>query len=441
MPASKTNQHIFITIILLKIMKVLNLEPGDKVILKTKTKLWKGIILESYDPEIVLLKLESGYNIGIREEEILNVEVLEKAKKPERKKIKLTINKNLPNIAMIITGGTISSRLDPKTGGVISTDAEEILNISTEIKKICNIVEIEKPFMKMSENMCPKDWKILAQTAERLLNRDDIHGIIITHGTDTLHYTSAALSFFLQNLNKPVALTYSQRSIDRGSTDAHLNLICAAKYAISDIAEVAIVGHKDENDEICLAMPGTRTRKMHTSKRDAFKIINSEPIAEISETEFKILKSFNARSKNKVKLDAKYLDRVALIKIFPGQSPDILEFYANKNYKGLILELTGLGHTPSREAKNNWHPTIKKLIKKGITICGVPQTLYGRLNPNVYSSGRELQKTGLIFLADMLPETALVKLGWVLGHKNWAKDKNKIKEKMLENIAGEIQPY
>jgi glutamyl-tRNA(Gln) amidotransferase subunit D len=419
-------------------MKIKTLNPGDKVELQTKEKSWQGVILESYNPKIILLKLKSGYNIGIRENSILNVKVIEKSKSERKKQIKPVKNKKLPNIGMIITGGTISARLDSKTGGVITTDTEEILKLAPEIKNICNIIKIEKPFMKFSEEMSGRDWKKIAQTAEKLLNSREISGIIITHGTDTLHYTSAALSFFLRDLNKPIALTYSQRSIDRGSTDAALNLLCAAKYAVSDIAEVAIIGHKNLNDKKCLAMPGTKTRKMHTSSRDTFKIINSEPIAEISENEFKILRDFNAKENNKkTKLDAKFSDKVALIKIYPGQNPEILQWYAKKGYKGIILELTGLGHAPGKLSVKNWLPAIKKLISKKIIIYGAPQTLYGRLNPNVYSSGRQLQKTGLIFLKDILPETAFVKLSWVLAHKSW-KNPEKAKQVMLENISGEF---
>ena len=426
-------------------METKTLNPGDKVKLKTKNKTWQGHVLESHDQEVILLKLESGYNIGIRENTILNVSVLEKSQQQEKTKPELPINKQLPNIAMIITGGTISSRLDSKTGGVISTDAEEILKISPEINKICNITKIQKPFMKWSENMSFQDWKKLAQLCEKLLNNKDIHGIIITHGTDTLHYTASALSFFLKDLNKPIALTYSQRSIDRGSTDASLNLLCAAKYAISDIAQVALIGHKNLNDEICLAMLGTKTRKMHTSRRDTFKTINDSPIAEISKTKFEILKDFNARDNSKkAKLDVKFSDKVALVKIYPGQDPKILEFYANQGYKGIILELTGLGHLPAKGAtKFNWLPTIKNLIKKGIIIAGTAQTINGRLDPNVYSAGRDLQKTGLIFCQDMLSETAFIKLTWILGHTTWATGKDrliKIKEKLLENIAGEFNP-
>ncbi len=418
-------------------MKEKMLNPGDRVNLQTAGKVWKGLVLESHDSEVILLKLESGYNIGVREREIINVKVLEKVKEKPKKKPELKQDKKLPNIAMIITGGTISSRLDPKTGGVISTDEEELLNIAPEIKDICNIVKIEKPFMKMSENMDPSDWKKIAETCEKLLNEDSISGIVITHGTDTLHYTTAALSFFLGKLNKPVAFTYSQRSIDRGSTDAALNLLCACKYAVSDVAEVALIGHKNLDDEVCLAMPGTKVRKMHASRRDAFKVINSEPLVAISRKDFKILKDFNARDNNrKLKTDIKFNSNVAIVKIYPGQDSEVLNFYAEKGYKGIILELSGLGHVPSESP--NLLPTIKKIVDKGVVVCGTAQTISGSLNPNVYSAGRDLQKTGLIFLKDMLSETAFVKVGWVLGHISWSKDKNKIKEKMLENFSGEF---
>ena len=432
------SQKLFIPLYLLNKMKEKIVSAGDQVELRTSDKIWEGTVLESYDPETILLKLSSGYNIGIKEKDILDIEV--KNSKNEKQLIEKTstTNKSLPNVAMIITGGTISSRLDPKSGGVIPTDAEELLNIAPELKDICNISRVEKPFMKFSENMCYKDWKKLAETVENLLNDENISGVIITHGTDLIHYTSSALSFMLGKLNKPVALTYSQRSIDRGSTDAYLNLICAAKFAVSDIAEVALVGHKDLNDEYCLAMPGAKVRKLHSSRRDAFKVVNSEPFAEISKTEFKILKSFNPRDNSlKIKADNKFEHRIAVVKITPGQEPNILEWYSTLGYKGTILELTGLGHVPTQDGEHNWLPTIKRLTENGMIICGVAQTIYGRLDLNVYSSGRDLQKTGLIPLNDMLSETAFVKLGWVLGHSSWIRD-GKIEQKMLENFSGEF---
>jgi glutamyl-tRNA(Gln) amidotransferase subunit D len=417
-------------------MKTKTFSPGEIVKIQTRDKSWQGTILESHDPEIILLKLTTGYNIGIRENEIINAKVIEKSKKDVKDaEIHISKKEKLPNVVIIITGGTISSRLDSKTGAVIPTARpEDIISIAPEITSICNLVAVEIPFMKLSGNMDSSDWKKIAETCLPYLNNSKIDGIIITHGTDTLHYTSAALSFFIKNLNKPIALTYSQKSIDRGSTDANLNLICSAKYATSDIAEIAIVGHKDTNDKLCLAMGGTKVRKMHTSRRDAFQPINSEPIAEISRDKLKIIKNFNAKDlRKKAKLDIKYFEKITLIKIHPGQDPEILEHYANKGYKGIILEVTGLGHVPSKESKQNWLPKIKKAIQNGITIAAAPQTIYGRLNPNVYAYGRDLQKTGIIFLEDLLPETALVKLGYVLGHKSWNP-----KEKLIENIAGEF---
>ena len=270
------------------------------------------------------------------------------------------------------------------------------------------------------------------------MNDSNIQGIIITHGTDFLHYTGSALSFMLKNLNKPVVLTYSQRSIDRASSDATLNLECAALAAISDIAEVMLVGHATTNDDYCYAMPGVKVRKMHTSRRDTFKAINTKPFAKIYTDKIIKISDYNSRKKGKVKTDLKFEEKVALVKVYPGQNPDILDYYRRKKYKGIVLEMSGLGHVPMRKAKKSWGTKLKEIQKKGIIVCATAQTIYGRLDPYVYSNAREILKTGVIYLEDMLSETALVKLGWVLGHGDWAKDKNKVKEKMLENISGEF---
>ncbi|MCK4649859.1 Glu-tRNA(Gln) amidotransferase subunit GatD [Candidatus Pacearchaeota archaeon] len=414
-------------------MKTKTFQPGDKIKIQTKSKSWEGYILQSHDPEIILLKLKSGYNIGLRESEILDATIIKSTDK--RNNTKLVSQRNdlqLPKVAIVITGGTISSRLDPKSGGVIPTDKGEILNIAPDLKKICNPI-IVNPFTKFSENMSYKDWKAITETCKKFIEDKTISGIIITHGTDFLHYTAAALAFFIQNLNKPIALTYSQRSIDRASTDAALNLLCAAKYATSDIAEIALIGHETTSDDTCIAMPATKVRKMHTSKRDAFKIINDSPIARITKDNIKILKEFNARNNNTPKFDTKFEEKVTLIKIHPGQDPSIIDFYQSQGYKGIILEVTGIGQVPTKDAKFNWLPKIKKAISSGMTICATAQTINGRLNPNVYTAGRDLQKTGIIFLKDMLSETALIKLSWVLGHKQWNK-----KKKMLEKISNEF---
>ena len=214
--------------------------------------------------------------------------------------------------------------------------------------------------------------------------------------------------------------------------------------AISDIAEVMLVGHASSNDDYCYAFPATKVRKMHSSKRDAFKVINAKPFARIFPDRIERISDYNLRnilkgtSKNKVKLDTKFEEKVALVKIYPGQDPDILDYYVKKKYKGIVLEMCGLGHVPTARARKSWINKLKEVQKKGLIICAAAQTIYGRLDPLVYSNGRELMKTGIIYLKDILAETAFVKLGWVLGHKEWVKNKDVVKEKMLENFAREL---
>lgn len=411
-------------------------QPGDYVQIHLMQEIYEGTFLEAPESEkgTILLKLSTGYNIGFNRKDVLKIKVLRKFKET-KEETEIKKDREKPNIAMIITGGTISSRLDSKSGAVSwLTSPSQLFKFYPEIFKYANVSKVEVPFMKASEEMTAKDWQKIARTAEKLLNDENIKGLIITHGTDTLHYTSAVLSFFLRNLTKPVVLTYSQRSSDRGSSDARLNLECAALTAISDLAEVVLVGHASENDDFCNVLRGTKVRKMHSSRRDAFKPINSKPIAKVSEKLFQKLENYNIRGKGKIKLDSRFEDKVALIKFYPGQDASILDYYLKKDYKGIIIEVLGLGHLNRKD----WLKKIKELTEKGIIICAASQTIYGRLDPYVYSVGRELLESGIIYLEDMLSETALVKLGWVLGHREWAKDKKKAKEKMLENVAGEI---
>ncbi len=416
-------------------------QSGDYVEVQLAKEIYRGVLLESPEPGIVLLKLDSGYNIGFKKKDLLGVKVIERFEKRKEKKFVLRRDPSKSDIAMILTGGTIASRYDPRTGGVDPLDnLENLFKFYPEIFEKVNVAKISAPFMKPSEEMDWRDWKTIARVVCDFLNDPSIKGVVITHGTDTLHYTSAALSFFLRDLNKPVVLTYSQRSVDRASSDANLNLQCAALMAISDVAEVMIVGHASLNDDFCYAMPGTKVRKLHSSKRDAFKVVNSSPLARVFTDRVEILSGFRKRSKGKVRLDAKFEDKVALVKIYPGQDPDILDFYLDKGYKGIVLEVFGLGHLPSFRSRANWARKLKQVIKKGLVVCAAAQTIYGRLDPFVYSTGRDLLKTGMIYLEDMLSETAFVKLGWVLGHKEWAKDMESVRAKMLENFAKELNP-
>jgi len=417
-----------------------NAKLGDIVRIELGKIEYEGVLLEVPENEkgIVLLKLDSGYNIGFSKKDIVSIEVLEKLEEKEEK-IEIKRDKEKPNIAMIITGGTIAARLNPKKGGVDWLDTpESLFKFYPGIFDKVNVVKVEIPFMKASEDMNYRDWQKLARVSQRLLSDNNIKGIIITHGTDFLHYTSSALSFFLKEVNKPVVLTYSQRSIDRASSDANLNLQCSALAAISDIAEVMLVGHANSDDDFCYAMPGAKVRKLHTSKRDAFKIVNGKPFAKIFTDRIEIISEYNTRKKRqsaKVKLDLKFNDKVALIKIYPGQSTDILDYYVKKKYKGIVLEMSGLGHAPTKRSRNNWAKKLKEVISKGLIVCGTSQCIYGRTDPLVYSNGRELLDTGIIYLEDMLSETALVKLGWALGKTTKI---DEVKKLMLENIAHEF---
>tara|TARA_B100000315_G_scaffold245679_1_gene271895 strand:+ start:1 stop:1299 length:1299 start_codon:yes stop_codon:yes gene_type:complete len=413
--------------------------PGDLVEIHFMKKIYEGILLEAPQSEkgIVLLKLDSGYNIGFKKKEILEIKTLRKFKE-KKAKIEIKKTKDKPNIAMIITGGTIASKYDSRTGGVDSlTKPEDLFKFYPEMFNKVNVAKVKVPFMKSSEDMDFKDWKKIATLTKELLNDGNIKGVIITHGTDFLHYTASALSFFLKDLNKPVVLTYSQRSIDRASSDANLNLQCSALAAISDIAELMLVGHATISDDYCYAIHGTKVKKMHTSRRDAFKPINKKPFAKIFRDKIEILSDYRKRNNKKTKTDTKFEKKVALIKIYPGQSSDILDYYLKKKYKGIVLELSGLGHLPVK-SKNSWIKKLKEVQKRGLIICGASQTVYGRLDPWVYGNGREILETGIIYLEDMLSETAFVKLSWVLGHKEWTKDKETIKSKMLENFSNEI---
>ena len=415
--------------------------PGDRVEVIANENENEGVYLESSDPGIVLLKLDSGYNVGLKKEDISEIRIVEKVEKvdsSEDGEMKLSGKK--PIIDFIITGGTISSKLDPKTGGVKDlTDPKEFFGVYPEIFEIADI-RVKSPFMKWSENMDFSDWAKIARVVEKSLNDPQVKGVIISHGTDFLHYTGAALSFMLGKLNKPVVLTYSQRSSDRGSADSRLNLICSAHMALADVSEVMLVGHANSDDDYCYALQGNKCRKMHTSRRDTFRPINCKPIAKVFEDgKIEMIRSNVSKRgdvKGKIKVDSLYDNKVGLVKFYPGQNPDILDYYRKKGYRGLIIEMSGLGHVIS-EGKNNWIPVLKKLIENGMFVYAAPQTLYGRLDPLVYSPGRKLKEIGVNFLEDILPETALVKLGWVLAHKSW-RGSIVTSNKMKENFIGEF---
>jgi glutamyl-tRNA(Gln) amidotransferase subunit D len=423
---------------------------GDRISVTKGKRKYEGLLMprtEMGNNNCIVLKLDNGYNIGIKYEKGIKVK---KSKKPEPKEVKeeaefelgrekikkIKFNPKKPKVSLIMTGGTIISRVDYRTGGVFALERpEELLTNIPELKDIVYIKNILSPIQKMSEDINYKDWQVLAELVAKELNNNK--GVIITHGTDTLHFTSAALSFMLKNLYKPVVLTGAQRSSDRGSSDAFMNLICSAHTAIYDIGEVGVCMHATTDDHYCYFIRGTKVRKMHTTRRDAFRSINELPLAKVfPEGKIDILnKNYNKRKDEKVKADIKFEPKIALLKAYPGSEPDLLELLVKKGYKGFVIEGTGMGHVPTSTEKS-WIKPIKKLIKDGIPVVIAPQTIYGRINTNVYTNLRILyHEAKAIPAEDMLPETAYIKLGCVLGH---TKDLEKVREMMLTNIADEI---
>ncbi|MBI4738570.1 Glu-tRNA(Gln) amidotransferase subunit GatD [Candidatus Woesearchaeota archaeon] len=419
-------------------------KPGDRVRVSTAVESTEGILLPRpalLEQDVTILKLDSGYNVGINNQQIKKIEKIGAGVALEAfPSLKLQQKKDLPAVALIATGGTISSRLDYQTGGVKwLMEPGQLFALVPEIAELVRFKEIRTPFLKSSEDMVPEDWQVIAKHCVELLNDKDISGVIVTHGTDTLHFTAAALSMMLKNLSKPVVLTYSQRSTDRASTDTVLNLKSACRMAVSDIAEVMLVGHGSSDDTHCLAMRGTKVRKMHTSRRDAFRPINETPLARISsDGKIEVLnKTAKKRAVNsaRVALANGFDGRVAIIKYYPGCCPTIIDHYVKQGYKGIVLESVGLGHVAGHDSQNSWMKALREAIANGVVVCATAQTIYGRLNPLVYSTGRELRKLGVVYLQDMLTEVAYVKLCWVLSH---AKKPEEAKKMMLENVAGEI---
>jgi len=423
-----------------QILKSKKITVGDRI----KIDDYEGLLMprpDVDDTNNIVLKLDSGYNVGIKFAKGAKLEKLEHiaVKIGAAPQVQLSFDKSKPPISLIATGGTISSRVDYKTGGVFMLmEPDEILRTTPELRDFVNIKSIKSPFRIASEDMTAQEWQELAKEAAKELNSDS-RGVIITHGTDTLHYTSAALSFMLQNLNKPVAVVGAQRSPDRGSFDGAMNLACAAQYCISDIAEVAIVMHGTTNDDYCLINRGAKVRKMHTSRRDAFRPINALPIGKIwPDGKLDVIDgNYRARNENKVVADTKFEEKVAQVAVYPGADPSIIDFYVKRGFRGIVMQTTALGHVPwaTIDAKKSWKTAIKNAIKSGVVLVSASQTLYGSTHPHVYRTLIEMGDAGVIFAADMLPEVAYVKLGWVLGH---TKDVKKAKEMFLTNYAGEI---
>ncbi len=404
--------------------------------IKTRHMVFQGLILPRsafLEDTHITLKLDTGYNTGIRIEDIELIEEL--GYEPgsyHLPKLEVVPDKSKPRIALLGSGGTIASRLDYRTGGVIpALTPEELYSAVPELADVA-FVDTRLLFELFSENIQPKHWVHIAEEVEKEVNERGATGVIIAHGTDTITFTSAALAFMLQDLSSPVVLVGSQRSSDRPSSDAAYNLMCVAAVAVkSDIAESVVCMHGVSGDNCCLIHRGTRVRKMHSSRRDAFRSIGCTPLGMVRGTEIKMFtEAYNKRNEGTVDVDGRIDPKVALIFTYPGMQSDLIDSCIDNNYRGIVIAGTGLGHTP----KTLYDP-IKRAIEEDIIICMTTQCLWGFVGMQVYETGRELLELNVIPLANMLPETAYVKLICILGR---TQNRNEIKELMQKNLRGEI---
>ena len=412
--------------------------PGDKVKIISKKRTEEGILMPSPDQQAVIIKLDNGYNMGFKKDDVTKIETVEKSKEVKPIKEKIVKDESLPTIAVLHTGGTIASKVDYETGAVTAKfTAEDLLEMFPELRERANI-ETELVANMMSEDMVFSDYQKVAAAVKKYADMN-VKGIIIGHGTDTLAFTAAALAFMFEKINLPVLIVGSQRSSDRGSTDAAQNLICVAEFiAKTKFTGIAICMHHASSDEMCAILPATKTRKMHTSRRDAFKAVNDQPIALIdyNTQEIDFLQDYNKKSKedNKIIMKEKFSDKVGLLKTHPNMNPALFEFFT-ENYQAIVIEATGLGHTPTNLGDNlKNYEALKKFIKKGGIVAITSQCLFGRVHPSVYTNLRRLSEIGCIFCEDMLPETAFIKLSWLLG--NYSPEETH--ELLAKNLRGEI---
>ena len=410
--------------------------------IKTSRGDFEGIILprsENDDDKHIVLKLATGYNVGINVDTITDMS--EHGYKEAHYKIpekEFPTSPNLPHVKLFGTGGTIASRLDYRTGAVIPAFSPgELYGAVPELADICNLTT-EKLFAVFSENMGPQQYIELAKAIGKEI-ANGIDGIVIGHGTDTMHHTAAAMAFMIQDSPVPIVVVGSQRSSDRPSSDAALNLIHATTAAAtSDIAEVMVCMFGPTSDEYGLLHRGTRVRKMHSSYRSTFRTIGDIPLAMLDRNKITPLTENYRRRRNdrNVKITSVFEEKIAMVYYYPNMMPDIIDSLVDNGYKGIVIAGTGLGHV-----NKPIYPAIERATKAGVAIYMTVQTLWGFVHMFVYDTGRDLMAKGIIPTENMLPEVAYIKLGWAFGQTS---DLDEVRKIMLTPIASEItdrEPY
>ncbi len=420
----------------LAVLKGFNAMVWSDVEVHSSQGVFIGIILprsETADPYHIVLKLRNGYNVGIAAAGISNIVIAGRKeahyKIPEKD---FPFDPKKPRVKLLGTGGTIASRLDYRTGAVIPAFSPgELYGSVPELADICNL-ETEKLYGVFSENMGPEQWRGTAEAIGREIAKG-VQGIVIGHGTDTMHHTAAILSFMVQDSPVPIVMVGSQRSSDRPSSDAALNLMHSVKAAAEgDLAEVMVCMFGPTSDEYGLLHRGTRVRKMHSSYRSTFRTIGDIPLAMVSREKITPLRpDFKPRRRDRnVTINTAFEEMVSIVYYYPNMRPDIIDSLIDNGYRGIIIAGTGLGHV-----NKPLYPALKRAKEKQIAVYMTVQTLWGYVQMYVYDTGRDMMELGVVPMANMLPEVAYVKLGWALGQTS---DLAEVRRIMYTPIAGEI---
>jgi glutamyl-tRNA(Gln) amidotransferase subunit D len=407
---------------------------GDTVAVTARGDRLEGVVMPHHafsGPDILTLKLGSGYNVGIDVKDVAKAELVTKHVPSPKKTVQVPRSGTLPVLSVLGTGGTIASYVDYRTGAVHpAVTAEELVSSVPELSELAD-VRARVVYSVYSENLKPANWQHLAEEVARELN-GGAQAVLIPHGTDTLHFTTAALSFMLRDLTGPVILVGAQRSSDRPSSDAAMNLICGARLASADLGEVVAVMHGETGDTFCLVHRGTKVRKMHSSRRDAFRAMNATPLGKVHvDGRVDLSAEVRRRAKGPTVADLRLDPDVALIWFHPGMRAEAVAGLLGPAH-GAVIAGTGLGHVA-----HDLIPEVAKATKAGKPVVMTTQALQGRVGMRVYDTGRDLLRAGVIDGQDMLPEVATVKLMWALGR---TKDPVEVARLMWTDVAGEINP-
>jgi glutamyl-tRNA(Gln) amidotransferase subunit D len=395
---------------------------------------FEGVILprsETLDDEHVVIKLRNGYNVGLHVDRVRTMrEVGYKEAVYRIPEKEFPSRPQLPRVTLLGTGGTIASRLDYRTGAVIPAFTPgELYGAVPELADVANLTT-KKLFGVFSENMAKAQYVALAEAVVREIE-EGVDGIVVGHGTDTMGHTAAILSFMVQETPVPIVMVGSQRSSDRPSSDAALNLIHAVRAAgQGEAAEVVICMFGPTSDQYALLHRGTRCRKMHSSYRSTFRTVGDIPLAMVGDDFTYLTRDFRRRDPaRRPVLDTAYEDRTTILYYYPGMKPDLVDALVEKGYRGIVIAGTGLGHV-----NKPLYPALERAVRAGVHVVMTVQTLWGYAQMYVYDTGRDLLDLGIVPLDNMLPETALMKLSWVLGRTD---DHAEVLRRMRHPVARE----